>query len=114
MGLFWGGYRLAFMKHMRSEYFVSLVFTASCYLTFQLPIMISASMTNEMEKKARNTIKCLKCKVPHDLRETKFKEVSTKESDLTLWKIYVLDRSLLITSFGTLLSYGILLGTLGK
>ncbi|GFS43328.1 uncharacterized protein TNIN_368341 [Trichonephila inaurata madagascariensis] len=114
IGLFWGGYRLAFRQHMSNEYLISLVCSVSCYLTFQLLIMISASMANEMEKKARSSIKCLKCRVSRDLRETKFKAVCTKESSLTLWKIYVLDRSLLITSFGTLLTYGILIGTLGE
>ncbi|GFQ69250.1 uncharacterized protein TNCT_305141 [Trichonephila clavata] len=114
IGLFWGGYILAFRKHLSSTYFISLVCSVSCYLTFQLLIMISASMINEMEKKTRNSMKRLKCRVSRDLRETKFKEVCSKKSYLTLWKIYVLDRSLLITSFGTLLTYGILLGTLGE
>ncbi|GFQ65076.1 uncharacterized protein TNCT_222751 [Trichonephila clavata] len=113
-GLFWTGYRLAFRKQWTNKYLVIQACTVSCYLTFQLLIMISASMTNEMEKKARNTIKGVKCRIPRDLRETKFKEVYTKENNLTLWKIYVLDRSLLITSFGTLLTYGILIGALGE
>ncbi|GIY38483.1 uncharacterized protein CDAR_39211 [Caerostris darwini] len=33
---------------------------------------------------------------------------------LTLWKIYRIDKSLLMSSVGTLISYGILVGTLGS
>ncbi|GFR18405.1 uncharacterized protein TNCT_28821 [Trichonephila clavata] len=114
VGLFWGGYRLAFRTHMSTKYIISLVSAASCYLTFQLLIMISACMTNEMAEKIKSTLLCMKYRFPPDLRETKLKEVSLKESKLTLWKIYVMDRSLLITCFGTLLTYGILIGTLGE
>ncbi|GFQ84453.1 uncharacterized protein TNCT_228171 [Trichonephila clavata] len=112
--LFWTGYRLAFRKYITNKYVVGHVCTLNFNLTFQLLIMISASMTNEMAKKAKDTLQCMKFRIPPDLRKTKLKEVCTKESDLTLWKIYVVDRSLLITSFGTLLTYGILIGTLGE
>ncbi|GFQ93323.1 hypothetical protein TNCT_64731 [Trichonephila clavata] len=76
--------------------------------------MISGSMTNEMAKKAKSALQCLKYKIPPDLRETKFEEVLVKENNLTLWNIYVLDSSLIIASFGTLLTFGILIGTLGE
>ncbi|GFR12352.1 uncharacterized protein TNCT_357811 [Trichonephila clavata] len=112
--LFWGGYRLAFRSCRNTKYVIALICSASCYLTFQLLIMISACMTNEMAENVKNTLLCMKYRFSHDLRETKFKEISTKENNLTLWKMYVLDRSLLITSFGTVLTYGILIGTLGE
>ncbi|GFU94370.1 uncharacterized protein TNCV_1731671 [Trichonephila clavipes] len=114
IGLFWGGYRLAFRKSYGDGYSVILVCSASCYLTFQLLIMISASMTNEKAKKAKSSLRCLKYKIPPDMRETKFKEVHVKDNNLTLWNIYVMDSSLLIASFGTLLTFGILIGTLGE
>ncbi|GFS41912.1 uncharacterized protein TNIN_68911 [Trichonephila inaurata madagascariensis] len=112
--LFWTGYRLAFRKYITNKYVVGHVCTLCYNLTFQLLIMISASMTNEMAKKAKDTLQCLKYRFSRDLRKTKLQEVLTKENNLTLWKIYVVDRSLLITSFGTLLTYGILIGTLGE
>ncbi|GFS33357.1 uncharacterized protein NPIL_428381 [Nephila pilipes] len=114
VGLFWSGYRLSFQKHAINVYSSTHVSSVICYLTFQLILMISASMTNEMEKKVKSTVQCLKYKFPHYIRETKFTEVFTKENNLTLWKIYVLDRSLIVTGFGTLLTYGILIGTLGN
>ncbi|GIZ04642.1 hypothetical protein CEXT_164861 [Caerostris extrusa] len=36
------------------------------------------------------------------------------QTALTLWKIYRIDKSLLISAIGTLISYGILVGTLGS
>ncbi|GIY99631.1 uncharacterized protein CEXT_483381 [Caerostris extrusa] len=36
------------------------------------------------------------------------------KTTLTLWKIYRIDKSLLISAIGTLISYGILVGTLGS
>ncbi|GIY91005.1 uncharacterized protein CDAR_550201 [Caerostris darwini] len=41
---------------------------------------------------------------------TRFKQ---KKSALTLWKIYNIDKSLLISAVGSLVTYGILIGTLG-
>ncbi|GIX68588.1 uncharacterized protein CEXT_296271, partial [Caerostris extrusa] len=38
----------------------------------------------------------------------------THKTALTLWKIYRIDKSLLISAVGSLISYGILLGTLGS
>ncbi|GIY38495.1 hypothetical protein CDAR_39291 [Caerostris darwini] len=35
-------------------------------------------------------------------------------TSLTLWNIYRIDKSLLISAIGTLITYGILLGTLGS
>ncbi|GFR11989.1 uncharacterized protein TNCT_695811 [Trichonephila clavata] len=113
-GLFWGGYRLAFRKYFGHGYSVTLLCSVCCYLSFQLLIIISASMTNEIAKRAKITLRCLKYKIPPDLRETKFEEVLVKENNLTLWNIYVLDSSLLISSFGTLLTFGILIGSLGE
>ncbi|GFW25951.1 uncharacterized protein TNCV_1329071 [Trichonephila clavipes] len=114
VGLFWEGYRLAFRNYMSAAFMVCIVSSGICYLMFQLLIMISASMTNEMAEEVKSSLLCIKYRFPPDLRETKLKEVCTKKSNLTLWKIYVMDRSVLITSFGTLLTYGILIGTLGE
>ncbi|GFS34743.1 hypothetical protein TNIN_360681 [Trichonephila inaurata madagascariensis] len=75
-GLFWAGYKIAFPKYVTNNYFVSQVCTISGCLTFQLLIMISTFMMNEMEIKVKNTVKYyLKCKISHDLRETKFKSL---------------------------------------
>nr|GBN99162.1 hypothetical protein AVEN_109244-1 [Araneus ventricosus] len=73
-------------------------------------LMISGSITNE---EANDTSNFLKKRYNKDFKIPKL-EVDFSQYSLTIWKIYKLDRSLIISSFGTLLTFGILLGTLGK
>ncbi|GIY15229.1 hypothetical protein CDAR_537991 [Caerostris darwini] len=113
-GLFWTGYRIAFLTnvHEGSFYLISPVIY---HLSQHLLLMISASMTNEKAAKAKLIIQCLLryCHLK-TRKKIKYEKRIALESNLTSWKIYVFDRSLLITSFSCLLTYGILLGTLGR
>ncbi|GFQ84455.1 uncharacterized protein TNCT_228181 [Trichonephila clavata] len=115
-GLFWAGYRLAFNSGVYKNYFLPLIIPLIFYFSVQLLIMVSASVTNELANKARRAMECLPYQnSTQDLKKIfKFKKELNQENSLTLWKVYVMDRSLVITSIGTLLTYGILLGTLGK
>ncbi|GFR25261.1 uncharacterized protein TNCT_67991 [Trichonephila clavata] len=115
-GLFGSGYRIAFHDDESKNHFFSLIIPLCFYLSVQLLIMLSASNTNELENKVKCFILCLPCsnssKDPKKI--FKFKKYLNHDNCLTLWKVYVVDRSLVITSIGTLLTYGILIGTLGK
>ncbi|GFR18100.1 uncharacterized protein TNCT_475471 [Trichonephila clavata] len=115
IGTFWGGYKLAFCETLTTEYFFSKFCLMLFNFSIQLLIMLSASFTNELTEEATKQIQCLLCRVPSDKREMKcnLKKDLTRPNTLTLWKIYVMDRSLIISSFATLLTYGILLGSLG-
>ncbi|GFV29858.1 uncharacterized protein TNCV_2083231 [Trichonephila clavipes] len=115
-GLFWGGYRIAFYSDMTEIYFLSLLMPQLFNLSNQLLIMISASMTNELTSKVKCVMQCLphRSSIQDPQRKFKFKKDLSQENSLTLWKVYVMDRFLIITSIGTLLTYGILIGTLGK
>ncbi|GFR14421.1 hypothetical protein TNCT_471 [Trichonephila clavata] len=85
------------------------------YLSIQLLIMASASVTNELASKVKCVMQCLpRSSIQNPQRKFKFKKDLKQDNSLTLWKVYVMDRSLIITSIGTLLTYGILIGTLGK
>ncbi|GIY71828.1 uncharacterized protein CDAR_312201 [Caerostris darwini] len=112
--LFWTGYRIAFLtNHLEhSFYLINPVFY---HLSQHLLLMISASMANEKAAKAKLIIQCMlrHCHLETSMK-IKYEKNTALESNLTSWKIYVFDRSLLITSFGCLLTYGILLGTLGR
>ncbi|GFU13153.1 uncharacterized protein NPIL_357541 [Nephila pilipes] len=116
VGLFWSGYRLAFNADMTPMYLISLIYYAVFYLTHQLLIMISAAKVNEEADKATAAAQCLPYRISNRHQEIKFtlKGSFVQNNRLTLWNIYVLDRSLIINCFGALLTYGILLGTLGK
>ncbi|GIY21706.1 uncharacterized protein CEXT_121601 [Caerostris extrusa] len=113
-GLFWTGYRIAFLTnvHERSFYLICPVIYR---LSQHLLLMIPASMANEKAAKAKLIIQCLLRYCHLETRKKiKYEKNIALESNLTFWKIYVFDKSLLITSFGCLLTYGILLGTLGR
>ncbi|GIX81308.1 uncharacterized protein CEXT_532261 [Caerostris extrusa] len=113
-GLFFTGYKIAFLTNI-PEHFFYLLCPVVFHLSNHLLLMISASMTNEKTTKTKLVIQCL---LSHCHLETRMKIKYEKnialESNLTSWKIYVFDRSLLITSLGSLITYGILLATLGK
>ncbi|GFR25453.1 hypothetical protein TNCT_71331 [Trichonephila clavata] len=94
-----------------------LLFTLSgiSYLVLLLQLMISGSASNEQANIVKIHIQCLPPKtVENQDQISSFKKTLLQDNGLTLWKIYVMDRSLLIVTFGTLLTYGIMLGTLGK
>ncbi|GIY94889.1 uncharacterized protein CEXT_250021 [Caerostris extrusa] len=113
-GLFWTGYKIAFLNNVHEHSFY-LICPVIYYLSHHLLLMISASTANEKAGKAKLLMQCL---LRHCHLETRMKIKYEKnialESNLTSWKIYVFNRSLLISSFGCLLTYGILLGTLGR
>ncbi|GIY71831.1 uncharacterized protein CDAR_312221 [Caerostris darwini] len=113
-GLFWTGYKIAFLNNVHEHSFY-LICPAIYYLSHHLLLMISATTANEKAGKAKLMIQC---HLRHCHLETRMKIKYEKnialENNLTSWKIYVFDRSLLISSFGCLLTYGILLGTLGR
>ncbi|GIX92628.1 hypothetical protein CEXT_254921 [Caerostris extrusa] len=77
---------------------------------------VSAAATNELAERAKQAVQRLSCGIAKRDKDSaaRLKTDLLLENRLTLWKIYIFSRSLVITSFGTLLTYGILLGTLGK
>ncbi|GBM63849.1 hypothetical protein AVEN_69863-1 [Araneus ventricosus] len=116
IGLFWGGYRMAFSSSMDSEGKTALIFSGYFYLWNHSLILMPAALANEAANKAKHIAKYLPYQVPAQNRQLKFvlKKNSIWNNRLTLWEFYVLDRSILIASFGTLLTYGIILGSLGQ
>ncbi|GBM44734.1 hypothetical protein AVEN_103197-1 [Araneus ventricosus] len=78
--------------------------------------MLSASGANEAADMAKGAIKLMESRIPLRYRHSNMylRQRLKPRVELTLWKIYKIDKSLLINSLGTLLTYGILLGTLGS
>ncbi|GFS49008.1 uncharacterized protein TNIN_292801 [Trichonephila inaurata madagascariensis] len=115
-GLFWGGYRAAFLPNKGMTYSLTLLIVLIYYLSIQVLIMVSASITNELSSKVKCVMQCLSYQnfIQDPQRKFKFKKGLNQNNSLTLWNVYVMDRSLIITSVGTLLTYGIMIGTLGK
>ncbi|GFU56686.1 hypothetical protein TNCV_1822201 [Trichonephila clavipes] len=59
IGLFWGGYRIAFNSGKTKNYFLSLLIPLIFYLSVQLLIMVSAAATNEMANEVKCVMECL-------------------------------------------------------
>ncbi|KAF8778430.1 hypothetical protein HNY73_015154 [Argiope bruennichi] len=114
--LFLVGYRTAFHVRVSQNYFLPPFCFGTYNLSLQLLIMVPALNVNESSKNVKNSLERLKLQFHKDKRENifDFGEHFVEESNLTLWKIYIMDRPLIITSLGTLITYGIMLGTLGK
>ncbi|GBO00955.1 hypothetical protein AVEN_266428-1 [Araneus ventricosus] len=112
--LFFAGYQIAFETFELPMY---LLFThAACALSHLLLIMVPASITNEAAKTVKRIVRSLPYEMPNSDKELKFgiQKCLFQWKFLSLWNIYVLDRSLIFTAIGTLFTYGILLGSLGK
>ncbi|GFQ95777.1 uncharacterized protein TNCT_205281 [Trichonephila clavata] len=113
-GLFWYGYKIAFLINEISGYLLYIL-SGTAYMVLLLQLMISGSALNELGKEVTVLIHCLPQETAGNQPKINFfKKTLLQENGLTLWKIYVMDRSLVICTFGTLLTYGIMLGTLGK
>ncbi|GBO13714.1 hypothetical protein AVEN_217466-1 [Araneus ventricosus] len=112
IGTFRFGYRMAFDTKIL-EHLPFLICIGMHCLTLHLMLMISASVVNE---KSKELARCLLHRIPgcDKVLKSEFKKDLKEENYLTVWKIYTFDRSLILASFGTLFTYGILIGTLGK
>ncbi|GBM51422.1 hypothetical protein AVEN_205119-1 [Araneus ventricosus] len=116
MGMFWTGYGVILASNLTQNYLFALICSTILDFTFLLLIMISASITNESVEKTNIVVQRLPYRIPthrNDL-ETKIRKDFSEKIHLTFWKISVFDRSFVFTCFGTLLTYGILIATLGK
>ncbi|KAF8788870.1 hypothetical protein HNY73_006864 [Argiope bruennichi] len=115
INLFRAGYALAFIVREKDVEFYALISSLIFYLLVQMTQMISGIKTNESAHNVRNNIQNLFKKLCKTTPEMFKLDVDLPPAPtLSLWKMYEFDRSLVIASVGTLLTYGILLGTLGK
>ncbi|GIX70964.1 uncharacterized protein CDAR_505101 [Caerostris darwini] len=113
-GLFCAGYWLALHPKLSLEYFLYMLGPVIYYLSHHFLLMITASMTNEKGDEAKSILQCLlKHFHPEIRRKIKYEKNMALKSNLTLWKMYVFDRPLIVTTLGCLLTYGILLANLG-
>ncbi|GIX89180.1 hypothetical protein CEXT_380111 [Caerostris extrusa] len=112
--MFCAGYWIAFHPKISLEYFLYMLGPVIYHLSHHLLLMISASVTNEKGDEAKSILQCLLEHFHPEIRmKIKYEKNVALKSNLTLWKIYVFDRSLIIASFGCLLTYGFLLANLG-
>ncbi|GFY49363.1 uncharacterized protein TNIN_160431 [Trichonephila inaurata madagascariensis] len=114
--LFWSAYSLVFS--IGTDYLISacIFFGVVHYGILLLMILLSAAIANEAAMLAQDTAVSVPAWFRQNYRELKMmmRRKFKRKISLTLWKIYVIDKRLLISAFGNLVTYGILLGTLGS
>ncbi|GFT43277.1 uncharacterized protein TNCV_2521221 [Trichonephila clavipes] len=78
-------------------------------------MIISASSATRAIEIAKEAVMSLPGRIPQYYNELKviLRKYCKQNVCLTLWKLYKIDRSLIISAFGVLMSYGFLIATLG-
>ncbi|GIY77254.1 uncharacterized protein CEXT_320791 [Caerostris extrusa] len=116
IGLFWYGYSFAFPPNVSyaMEIYVSMGFVQ--YFVLLLITLTPAAAANQAAAMARELVLSLPAWFPkrYNIINMHVRRKFKHKTALTLWKIYRIDKSLLISAVGSLISYGILLGTLGS
>ncbi|GFU06047.1 uncharacterized protein NPIL_164591 [Nephila pilipes] len=115
-GLFWTGFSLAFSLKNDYQSYACLFGATLFYSCVLLLVFLPAAVANQSAEDAKDVIISLPGWFPQHYNELKIyvrKKFKQRKSKFTLWKIYKIDKSLIISTLGTLLSYGFLIGTLG-
>ncbi|GIY08988.1 hypothetical protein CEXT_352011 [Caerostris extrusa] len=86
------------------------------YFMLLLVTLLPAAAANQAAAAARETVMSLPGWFPKQYNTIKVhvRREFMHKTPLTLWRIYRIDKSMLINAIGTLISYGFLVGTLGR
>ncbi|GIY67926.1 uncharacterized protein CDAR_619921 [Caerostris darwini] len=114
--LFWYGFSFVFVINGNSVLGIFFSVGFMQYFVLLLMILPSAAAANQAAATAREIVLSLPGWFPKRYSIIKLHVCRSfkPKTALTLWNIYRIDKSMLISAIGTLISYGILLGTLGS
>ncbi|GFS75088.1 uncharacterized protein NPIL_637161 [Nephila pilipes] len=110
-GLFYLNYSLLFAPIGGFQHFLTLFSGEICFSTFIGMIILPASAMNDALFSAKKALIFLTRITPQHYNEVTM-IISSDEVLLTLWNIYTIHKSLIISAMGTLLTFGILVATL--
>ncbi|GFU42084.1 uncharacterized protein NPIL_351701 [Nephila pilipes] len=116
-GLFWSSYVIIFITNIDYLSYTYHIVASLLYWTWLLMIMLPATAANKAARNAKDIILSLPGWFPQHHRKLKLlirKKFKQNEFALTLWKTYLIDKSILISALGTLITYGIIIATLGS
>ncbi|GFU17293.1 uncharacterized protein NPIL_381271 [Nephila pilipes] len=115
-GIFRASYVLIFDRKATTMTLIYYCVALMLYLYVFLSIILSASAATQKGRVSKELIVSLPGKYPSHYKKLKMILRNNFKSDvaLTLWKMYVIERSILISACGTLVTYGILIATLGN
>ncbi|GFU27743.1 uncharacterized protein NPIL_336151 [Nephila pilipes] len=114
IALFAFSYNVAFYPSDDIETYFILIYGIIQNVMAFLLLMIPAAGCNRALNLAQETIKSLPGWLPQHRKVLKMhiRQRHIKTFPLTLWNIYVINESLIINAFGTLLTYGFLVGNI--
>ncbi|GIY07660.1 uncharacterized protein CDAR_216671 [Caerostris darwini] len=114
--VFWYGFSFVFVINGNSVLGIFFFVGFIQYFVLLMMILPSAAAANQAAATAREIVLSLPGWFPKRFSIIKLLVCRSFKSEtaLTLWNIYRIDKSMLISAIGTLISYGILLGTLGS
>ncbi|GFW48162.1 hypothetical protein TNCV_1614231 [Trichonephila clavipes] len=78
-------------------------------------VILSASAANQAFFTAKEALQSLPWKIPQyrDKLKEMIRSQCMRSASLTLWKVYKIEPSLILSAMGTLVTYGMLMATLG-
>lgn len=115
-GLFRASYAVMFQPNFHNGKYIFSCITGFSYGYSLFNIIARASEANRYAMIARDAVISLPGVLPEHYKQLKLvirKEFKGKNF-LTFWKIYIIDRSMIINALGTLATYGILIATFGN
>ncbi|GFY46999.1 uncharacterized protein TNIN_11321 [Trichonephila inaurata madagascariensis] len=114
-GMFWLSYKLIFVTKNGYEHYLSSIFGVMYYCSLIIMVILSASSANTAADVAKESVMSLPGKIPQHYKEMKaiLRKDCKQNACLTVWKLYKIDRTLIISALGVLMNYGILIATLG-
>ncbi|KAF8796845.1 hypothetical protein HNY73_001178 [Argiope bruennichi] len=115
-GLFWYCYIFIIAPTLPYLVYVDMLGMVASYSTYLVMLMVPAAIANQATRAAKSFIASLPGWFPKNYKEVNLivLRLSAEEPAFTLWKIYRMEKSLLINAIGTLITYGFLLGTIGN
>ncbi|GFY68242.1 uncharacterized protein TNIN_466191 [Trichonephila inaurata madagascariensis] len=116
VGLFWSTYSFVFVPRDDSMICICFLSGIVYYSASLLIVMLTGAVANQAVVFARETVISLPGWIRQHYKELKMdiRQRFKHKTHFTLWNIYIIDKSLLISALGTLVTYGILIGTLGS
>ncbi|GFT43278.1 uncharacterized protein TNCV_2521231 [Trichonephila clavipes] len=113
--MFWLSYRVIFVTKNGYEHYLSSMFGEIYYCSLIGMVILSASSANTAADVAKESVMSLPGKISQHYNELKaiLRKDCKQNACLTVWKLYKIDRTLIISALGVLMSYGILIATLG-
>ncbi|GFR25248.1 uncharacterized protein TNCT_312021 [Trichonephila clavata] len=114
-GMFWLSYNVLFVTKHGYVHYLSCMAGEIFLCSIIGMVIVSASSANRAADVAKEAVLSLPGRIPQYYNELKviLRKDFKDNICLTLWKLYEIDRSLILCALGVLMNYGILIATLG-